>query len=39
MDRLGIRRDAGNVVVNVDQFYRQDKNPTEWAAAVIAVGS
>ena len=39
MDRLGIRRDAGNVVVNVEQFYRQDKNPTEWAAAVIAVGT
>jgi Rieske Fe-S protein len=37
MDRLGVRRDAGNVVVNADQFYRQDKNPTEWAAAVLAL--
>jgi hypothetical protein len=38
MDRLGIRQDGGNVVVNVDQFYRQDKNPAEWTAAVIALG-
>lgn len=37
MDRLGIRRDGANVVVDVDKFYRQDKNPAEWAAAVLAV--
>ena len=38
MDRLGVRRDGGDVVVNVDQFYRQDKNPTEWEGAVLTVG-
>jgi nitrite reductase/ring-hydroxylating ferredoxin subunit len=38
MDRLGIRRDGGNVVVDVDQFYRQDKNPAEWAGAVVTLG-
>jgi nitrite reductase/ring-hydroxylating ferredoxin subunit len=37
MDRLGIRRDGGNVIVDVNQFYRQDKNPTEWEAAVITL--
>ena len=37
MDRLGIRRDGGNVIVDVNQFYRQDKNPAEWEAAFITV--
>ncbi len=37
MDRLGIRRDGATIVVDVDQFYRQDKNPAEWAAAVLAL--
>lgn len=37
MDRLGIRRDGGNVIVDVSQFYRQDKNPAEWEAAFITI--
>lgn len=37
MDRFGVRRDGANVVVDVDKFYRQDKNPAEWAAAAIAL--
>jgi nitrite reductase/ring-hydroxylating ferredoxin subunit len=37
MDRLGLRRDGESVVVDLDQFYRQDKNPDEWAAAFIAL--
>jgi nitrite reductase/ring-hydroxylating ferredoxin subunit len=37
MDRLGIRRDGANVVVDVDKFYRQDKNPTEWESAFLAL--
>lgn len=37
MDRLGIRRDGANVIVDAAQYYRQDKNPAEWAAAVIAL--
>jgi nitrite reductase/ring-hydroxylating ferredoxin subunit len=37
MDRLGVRRDGNNLVVDLDKFYRQDKNPTEWAAAFVAL--
>jgi nitrite reductase/ring-hydroxylating ferredoxin subunit len=37
MDRLGVRRDGDTIVVDLDKFYRQDKNPTEWAAAFIAL--
>lgn len=37
MDRFGIRRDGGNVVVNVDKFFRSDENAAEWAAAVVAL--
>jgi Rieske Fe-S protein len=37
MDRLGIRRDGATVIVDADKFYRQDKNPTEWEAAVIGL--
>jgi Rieske Fe-S protein len=37
MDRFGLRRDGANVTVDVDKFYRQDKNPAEWAAAVLAL--
>ncbi|MGD0483392.1 MAG: Rieske 2Fe-2S domain-containing protein [Gemmatimonadales bacterium] len=37
MDRFGLRRDAANVIVNVAQFYRQDRNPAEWTAAVVAL--
>ncbi len=37
MDRLGVRRDGDSIVVDLDKFYRQDKNPTEWAAAFLAL--
>jgi Rieske Fe-S protein len=37
MDRLGVRRDGDTIVVDLDKFYRQDKNPAEWAAAFIAL--
>jgi nitrite reductase/ring-hydroxylating ferredoxin subunit len=37
MDRLGIRRDGANVVVNVDQYYRQDRDPAAWDAAFVTV--
>jgi len=36
MDRFGIRRDGANVVVEVERFYRQDKNPAEWESALVA---
>jgi len=35
MDRLPIRRDGGDLVVDVDQVYQQDENPAEWAAAFV----
>jgi Rieske Fe-S protein len=37
MDRLGIRRDGQTIMVDVAKFYRQDKNPAEWASAVVAL--
>jgi len=37
MDRFGIRRDGAHVVVDVDKFYRQDKNPAEWESAFLAL--
>lgn len=37
MDRLGIRRDGATVIVDVNEFYREDKNPAEWAAAVVTL--
>jgi nitrite reductase/ring-hydroxylating ferredoxin subunit len=33
MDRFGIRKNGKTVVVNVAQFYKSDKQPTEWTAA------
>lgn len=35
MDRFGVRRDGETMVVDVDQYYRQDRNPAEWAAAFL----
>jgi Rieske Fe-S protein len=37
MDRFGLRRDGANVVVNLTQFYRQDRELAQWEAAVVAV--
>lgn len=37
MDRFGVRRDAGNIVADIGKFYRQDQNPAEWEAAVVAL--
>lgn len=37
MDRLGIRRDGPNVRVDVNAFYREDKNLAEWAAAFVTL--
>jgi nitrite reductase/ring-hydroxylating ferredoxin subunit len=35
MDRLAIKRDGANVVVDVDVLYQQDLNTAQWAAAFI----
>jgi nitrite reductase/ring-hydroxylating ferredoxin subunit len=37
MDRLVIRREGNNVVVNVDKWYESDSEPTQWAGAQIAL--
>lgn len=38
MDRLPIRRDGVNVVVDISQIIRADQNPAAWAAAAVPVG-
>ena len=37
MDRFALRRDAGNLVVDISKFYKQDANPAEWAAAMVTL--
>jgi nitrite reductase/ring-hydroxylating ferredoxin subunit len=37
MDRFALRRDGQKVVVDLDKLYRQDRDATDWAAAVIAL--
>ncbi|HET7789929.1 MAG TPA: Rieske 2Fe-2S domain-containing protein [Gemmatimonadales bacterium] len=37
MDRFAVRRDAANMVVDLDQLYRQDQNPAEWGAAFLSL--
>lgn len=37
MDRYPVRRDGGNVAVNVDHLVASDKDPSGWAAAAIKV--
>lgn len=35
MDRFAIRRDAVDVLVDLDRLYQQDTDPGPWAAAVV----
>ena len=35
MDRLPIRREGAELVVDVDTVYQQDDNPKEWSAAFV----
>jgi nitrite reductase/ring-hydroxylating ferredoxin subunit len=37
MDRLGIRREGGNVVVDLDVMYKDDQDPRDWSGAQVAV--
>ncbi|MDQ6635902.1 MAG: Rieske (2Fe-2S) protein [Gemmatimonadota bacterium] len=37
MDRLAVRRDGGELVVDVDTLYQEDLNTAQWKAAFIAV--
>jgi nitrite reductase/ring-hydroxylating ferredoxin subunit len=35
MDRLGVRLDSNMLVVDLNKFYRSDKDPAGWAAATV----
>ena len=35
MDRLGIRREGNEVVVDVNRLYKSDQQPKEWAEAIV----
>ena len=37
VDRLLIKRDGGNVVVDLSKLVKSDAQPTEWAAALITI--
>ncbi|HTM32094.1 MAG TPA: Rieske (2Fe-2S) protein [Vicinamibacterales bacterium] len=37
MDRFALRRDGGNVVVDLDKLYREDRDADDWKAALLAV--
>ena len=37
MDRLPVKRDGNNVVVDLSDMIKSDQKPAEWAAAMIAV--
>ena len=37
LDRFAVRRDGGNVVVNLDRMYKQDDDAADWAAAFITL--
>jgi Rieske Fe-S protein len=37
MDRLGVRLVGGQLLVDLNRFYRSDTQPAEWAAASVAL--
>jgi nitrite reductase/ring-hydroxylating ferredoxin subunit len=37
MDRFAVRKDGGNLVVNVSQFFKQDEDGPKWDAAVVTL--
>jgi Rieske Fe-S protein len=37
MDRLGVKRDGNNVVVDLSEMIKSDQKPSEWAAAAITL--
>ncbi len=37
MDRFAIRRDGNNIVIDLAKWYRSDRQPSEWAAAVVTL--
>ena len=39
MDRLAIRRDGSDLVVNLDTMWQSDRDAAAWAAATVSLGS
>lgn len=39
LDRFAVKRTGDSLVVNLDALYQEDKNPTEWAAAFMPLGT
>lgn len=39
MDRFAVKREGEMLSVNLDALYREDKNPTEWAAAFVSLST
>ena len=37
MDRFALRREGGNLVVDLDQLFRQDRDAAAWGAAVVSL--
>jgi Rieske Fe-S protein len=37
MDRLAVKKDGATLVVDIDTFFQQDKQATEWSAAFVTV--
>ncbi|HEY2806792.1 MAG TPA: Rieske (2Fe-2S) protein [Gemmatimonadales bacterium] len=37
MDRFGVRRDGGNVIVDLAKYYREDQDHSDWDAALLAL--
>jgi len=37
MDRLGVKRDGNNVVVDLSDMIKSDQKPSEWAAAAVTL--
>ena len=37
LDRLAVRKDGNNIVVNLDKAYQEDENAAEWKAAFVNV--
>ncbi len=37
MDRFALRRQGGNLVVDLDQLFRQDRDPAGWGSAVVSL--
>jgi nitrite reductase/ring-hydroxylating ferredoxin subunit len=39
LDRFAVRRDADNLLVNLDALYREDENAAEWASAFVPLST